>query len=120
MVMLLIGIMAGIVGYNMIGWVARGRITATWASMKTIKHALDAFSGFNGGAYPANLEALKTGTNSLLPADTSLLDGWKNPFIYATPGTNGHAYDLFSKGPNGTFEAGAGDDLDIWKEPKEQ
>jgi general secretion pathway protein G len=119
LVVLLIGILMAVVAYNVPGYLHRTRMTATWGSMRTIRNALVTYSGFNGGAYPATLSALQQGTAPLLDPQMKLQDSWKHDFVYATPGSNGRAYDLLSKGANGTFEAGAGDDLDIWKEPTE-
>jgi|ERR1043165_9181554 general secretion pathway protein G len=119
LVVLLIGILMAVVAINVPGYLERARTTATWASMRQIKTALSTYSGYSGGAYPGTLGALQQGSSAPLDPTMTLQDGWKHPFVYATPGTNGRAYDLYSKGPNGTFEAGAGDDLDIWKEPKE-
>ena len=43
------------------------------------------------------------------------MDGWNQPFLYQCPGSNNHDFDLFSKGGNGAFENGLGDDVDFWK-----
>jgi general secretion pathway protein G len=119
LVVLLIGILMAVVAYNVPGYLMRTRTTATWASMRTIKGALTTYSGFSGGGFPPTLTALQQGTAPLLDPQMRLQDAWKHDFVYATPGSNGHAFDLISKGANGTFEAGGGDDLDIWKEPAE-
>src|SRR5262249_52126724 len=40
------------------------------------------------------------------------LDGWGHPVIYACPGPiHRFGFDLISCGPNGLYEAGAGDDI---------
>jgi general secretion pathway protein G len=118
LVVLLIGILMAVVAFNAPGWIARARITATWASMRQIKTALNAYNG-TSAAFPPSLAALQSGANPLLDPQVKLQDAWKNDFVYATPGGNGRPFDLFSKGPNGVFEGGGGDDLDIWKEPQE-
>lgn len=118
LVVLLIGILMAVVAFNMPGWILKGRITATWASMRTIKTALNAYNGYYA-SYPASLSQLQQGgTAALLDATNKLKDGWKNDFIYQLGGDNGHPFELRSKGPNGVpLDA---DDLDIWKEPSDQ
>lgn len=41
-----------------------------------------------------------------------LIDPWGNPYIYVNPGrSNAEGFDLYSAGPNGIDEDGAGDDV---------
>lgn len=43
-------------------------------------------------------------------------DGWERPFRYVCPGRhNPNGFDLYSVGPNGIDEGGAGDDIGNWK-----
>jgi general secretion pathway protein G len=120
LVVMLMGILMAVVAISLPGYLHRTRVTATWGSMRTIKTALLTYSGYNGGAYPPALSVLQSGTAPLLDQQTKLQDSWKHDFLYVTPGSNGRAYDLVSKGANGVFENGGGDDLDIWQEPKDQ
>lgn len=39
-----------------------------------------------------------------------VIDGWGNPLVYRSPGSKGATFDLYSMGPNGKDEGGAGDD----------
>jgi prepilin-type N-terminal cleavage/methylation domain-containing protein len=120
LVVLLIGILMAVVAFNVPGYLLRTRMKATWASMRTIKTALVTYSGFNGGQYPPSLAVLQQGTAPLIDPTAKLQDAWNNAFIYAPSSPDGqHPYSLYSKGPNGVFESGGGDDLDIWKEPTE-
>jgi general secretion pathway protein G len=49
-----------------------------------------------------------------LNARNEAVDVWGNPLIYHSPGRKGAAFDLFSCGPNGKDECGAGDDIGNW------
>lgn len=118
LVIMLMGILMAVVAYSIPGMLQRGRMTQTWASMRTIKNALNTYNGFNA-SFPPTLSALQAGTAPILDPQQRLQDAWKQDFIYTSPGANGRPFDLYSKGPNGVFEAGAGDDFDIWKEPQE-
>ncbi len=62
--------------------------------------------GRRGGFYRFNREELN-GRNEVI-------DAWGNPLIYHSPGSKGAAFDLFSCGPNGKDDCGAGDDIGNW------
>ena len=43
-----------------------------------------------------------------------VIDPWGHPLVYHSPGTKGAAFDLFSWGPDGKDDCGAGDDIGNW------
>jgi general secretion pathway protein G len=118
LVLAIIGVLMAITAVSIFGRGEAAKIKATWASMQTIKNAIEQYQ-LNNSALPPGVAALSAGKTPYLDASKPLADGWKEPFIYAAPGQNAKPYDLFSKGPNKTFENGGGDDISVWVEPKE-
>lgn len=114
LVLAIIGVLTAIAAVSLSGTGERAKIKATIASMNTIVHALDSYK-LDNNIYPPNLAALQAGKTAYLDATRQLKDAWKQDFLYGVPGANGHEFDLYSKGGNGTFENGNGDDLDWWK-----
>lgn len=49
-----------------------------------------------------------------LNASGEVVDAWGNPMVYRSPGSRGSKFDLYSTGPNGKDEGGAGDDVGNW------
>ena len=69
-------------------------------------------------AYEVTNERFPTTAQGLVPLvqfkllDKVPLDPWGNPYIYHCPGRNGaDSFDLYSAGPNGQDDYGAGDDI---------
>lgn len=118
LVLAIIGVLTAIAAVSITGQGERAKRRATLASMSVIKSALQQYH-LDKSMFPANLLALQSGTTPYLDKDKPLLDGWKHPFLYQTPGSNGRDFDLFSMGGNGVFEQGGGDDLDVWKPDQE-
>jgi general secretion pathway protein G len=114
LVLAIIGVLTAVAAYSVFGQGERAKRKATRASMDVIKHALDQYH-LEKSAWPPSLGALTMGTTPYLDKDKPLVDGWKQPFLYQTPGSNGHDFDLISKGGNGVYEGGNGDDVDFWK-----
>jgi hypothetical protein len=87
----------------------------TIARLEVLRIALDEFHKKNRH-YPADsqgLDALRSETSGVLEADPPYsavaLDGWDRPFVYRMAGEGPPI--LYSTGPNGIDEQGAGDDL---------
>jgi general secretion pathway protein G len=114
LVLAIIGVLTAVAAWSVFGQGERAKRKATRASMALIKSALDQYH-LDKSVWPASLTALQAGAMPYLDKDKPLLDGWKQPFLYQAPGSNGHDFDLFSKGGNGQFENGGGDDVDFWK-----
>ncbi len=114
LVLAIIGVLTAVAAWSVFGQGERAKRKATRASMDVIKNALDQYH-LDKSVWPASLSALQAGATPYLNKDKPLLDGWKQPFLYQTPGSNGHDFDLISKGGNGQFESGNGDDVDFWK-----
>ncbi len=43
-----------------------------------------------------------------------VIDAWGNPLFYRSPGSKAAKFDLYSAGPNGKDDCGAGDDIGNW------
>lgn len=121
-VVVIIGLLAGIVAKNVVGRVAKAKVVATRAQITNLESAVLDFK-IDTGQYPASLEDLV-----LRPADVSgwqedgyllgksavPLDKWKNEFIYQYPGDYENSkFDIISLGADGE-EGGEGEDLDLY------
>ncbi|MBN1435762.1 MAG: type II secretion system major pseudopilin GspG [Sedimentisphaerales bacterium] len=124
-VVLIIGLLAGIVGTNVVGFIARGRRTAAAAQIKIFQDAIQAYR-MDTSQYPDNsmgLDALidpPAGVNGWNPDGyldntTSIpKDPWGNDYIYQYPGErNERSFDIISYGADGR-EGGEGNDADIY------
>jgi len=119
LVLVILGILAGIVVPKFAGTVERARIQAANAQLNTFATALDLYEVDNGG-YPRG----KDGLNALVvkPRDASPTwhqymdsipkDPWQHDYIYESPGKHKTSYDLSSAGPDG--RSGNEDDIANW------
>jgi general secretion pathway protein G len=119
-VIVIIGILAGVLITQLSGRADRAKVEATKALITQISAQLDLFKlDFNH--YPARLEDLVS-----MPPDVDPRkwppggflkkypkDGWDRDFIYRVPGTRGQPYDVISFGEDGR-EGGEGYAEDIW------
>jgi len=100
-----------VIAYNLIGGADDAKISATKASMQTIKSALQQYQVQNN-TFPPSLAALIPGKLS----SGSDLDAWDRAFYYDSRGKPNapkeEGFTLISKGPDG--ESGTPDDMDIW------
>lgn len=120
LVLVILGILAGIVVPKFMGRSEQARIAATQTTIKNVEVALDAFE-IDNGRFPTTAEGLKAlveqpagmdNWKGYMKTDPGL-DPWKNAFIYKSPGDhNTDTYDLSSAGPNG--QEGDADDLTNW------
>ena len=120
-VVVILGLLAGLVIANVVGQTDEARRTATIVQIRQIENALDMYRLHNG-FYPTTeqgLEALvtKPATNPQPRRYTEggymksvPLDPWKNPFIYRSPGEKGsNSVDIISTGKSG--KEGDGDNI---------
>lgn len=103
-VLVIIGILAGIVGLNLIGAAEKAKISATQTSMKTIEAALKMYRVENNSYPPTNpgLAVLvgRYGQLSTIPRDS-----WTHEFQYFSPTQLfPTGYELLSAGPDGQFQ----------------
>jgi general secretion pathway protein G len=111
-VIILIGLFAGVVGMSVIQLVGRGRKTVALDQMKVLKEALE-FYKLDTGSYPETLEELTTPTSEsekgYMPEIP--LDPWGESYEYDPSGGTVYDFDLFSKGEDKV--AGTDDDVSL-------
>ncbi len=121
-VVVIIGLLAGLVVPRIVGRGEEAKRTATSVQISELEQALDLFK-LDNGFYPTTeqgLEALVEEPNTT-PEPRNYrsggyikkipMDPWGSPFVYRSPGDHGEV-DLFSTGPDGE-EGGEGDNADI-------
>jgi general secretion pathway protein G len=107
-VIVIIGLMAGIVTYATSNYLDKAKHNRAKADIAVYCGAVDSFY-LDQGRYPDNREGLK----ALVPQFIKQLnnDPWGRPYQYLQPGKRG-AYDIVSYGADGR-EGGTGADTDI-------
>ena len=117
-VIIILGIMATLVGMNVVGSTVQARITATNTSMERIRSAL-ILHKMDLGTYPDSINALieNVGQNAhwrgpYLDPPALPRDGWGNVFVYMVQEGTVEPYVLISLGADGKA-GGLGDNADI-------
>ncbi len=107
-VVVIIGLLAGIATYAYTGYLDRAKRVKARADLSTLAGAVDSFYAVNG-RYPENSEGLRV----LVPGFVKALpkDPWGHDYVYLQPGKAG-PFDLVSYGADGR-EGGSGADADI-------
>ena len=123
LVLVILGVLAGIVVPKFAGRTEQARRTAAVTQIATFSTALDAFEVDNG-YYPKSLQDLveqprdaQNWKGPYLRGDIPL-DPWKNAYIYACPGRhNPTGFDIMSMGFDG--REGGDDDITNWQQPNQ-
>ncbi|HEY8749306.1 MAG TPA: type II secretion system major pseudopilin GspG [Tepidisphaeraceae bacterium] len=107
-VVVIIGLMAGLVAYATTGYLERAKRQRARSDVATYSGAVDAYY-IAHGYYPDNREGLK----GLAPEFIKVIqnDPWGHPYQYVQPGKS-NAYDVICYGADGR-EGGTGADADI-------
>jgi len=118
-VMVIIGLLAGLVAPRYFAQVGKSQVKVAKAQIDSLEKALDQYR-LDVGHYPSTEEGLQ----ALVAAPSSEAnwagpylrkgipaDPWGRPYVYTQPGTHGE-YDLLSYGKDGR-EGGTGEDADI-------
>lgn len=122
-VLMIIGLIAGLVGPRLFSKVDQSKITAAETQIKILRSALENIR-LDIGRYPTQEEGL--GLLSKAPIDAALaprwrgpylddvvpLDPWNNAYQYGTSGANGQPFALYSLGADGK-PGGEGDARDL-------
>ena len=126
-VIVIIGLLAGLVGPRYFDTVSKSKVKVARAQMDSLEKALGQYS-LEVGTLPTQeqgLEALMTQPAGVAKWQGPYLkkgippDPWGNPYHYLSPGTaNPASYDLLSYGRDGK-PGGTGDDADLssWELP---
>jgi general secretion pathway protein G len=126
LVLVILGVLAGIVVPRFGGQTEKARVTAAQSQISTFGTALDAYE-IDMGNYPkgrAGLSELITAPRNAstwkgpyLKADAIPNDPWGNPYVYECPGKhNPNGYDLMSMGKDA--RVGGDDDITNWTQKK--
>jgi len=114
-VVVIIGLLAGLVTYATTGYLDRAKRQRAKADIATLSGAVDSFY-LDHGRFPDNNETLRV----LVPQYVKVLqsDPWGRPYQYVQPGRKGQ-YDIISYGADGR-EGGSGADADLTNSDIEQ
>ena len=122
-VMVLIGLLAGLVGPKLFGRVDSSKVQTAAAQIKMFKGTLETYR-LDVGRFPTQAEGLAVLNQA--PADERArarwrgpyldqdlpADPWGNPYVYSLPGANGQPFALYSMGADGK-RGGQDTDADI-------
>jgi general secretion pathway protein G len=119
-VIVIIGIIAGLAIVQLSGRADKAKVEATKAKISQISQALDLFK-LDHNRYPQRLDDLLTPPSDLdvkkWPPGGYLKqypkDGWDREFRFQVPGTKGQPYDIISFGEDGR-EGGESYAEDLW------
>ena len=119
-VIVIIGIIAGLAIVQLSGRADRAKVEATKAKISGVSQALDLFK-LDHNRYPQRLEELLTPPSDIDPRkwppggylNKYPKDGWDREFRYQVPGTKGQPFDVVSLGEDGR-EGGEGFSEDLW------
>jgi general secretion pathway protein G len=119
-VMVIIGLLAGIVAPRYFGQVGKSQVKAARAQIDSLDKALEQFR-LDVGRLPTTEEGLAA-LNTPIPGEHNWqgpylkkavpLDPWGHSYIYVQPGTHNNDFDLLSLGKDGRPD-GTGEDADI-------
>lgn len=123
-VVLILGLLAGVVGPAVFGHVGRARGTGANAQLEMLAAALDAYR-LDNGYYPTTGQGLEALVREPLTDPKPLqwrgpylrkdvpLDPWGRPYVYRVPAVESPlGYDLLSLGRDGE-QGGEGEDADL-------
>jgi general secretion pathway protein G len=109
-VIVIIGLLATVVIINVLPATDKAAATKAKADVSTLEQGVEMYR-LNKLRYPSAAEGLQAVTSEgyvkRLPKDP-----WGNAYVYAAPGKNGRAFDIYSYGADGR-EGGEGQDADI-------
>ncbi len=129
-VLVIIGMLAGLVGPKLFGRVDSSKVKTAEIQVKMFKGALETYR-LDVGRFPTQAEGLlvlgRAPTEEALRArwrgpylDQDVpLDPWGNAYVYSLPGANGQPFALYSMGADGK-RGGEGVDADIGLLPSAQ
>lgn len=113
-VVVIMGMLIGLIGPNVLGQVDKARVTTAKADMATLSSALDMYK-LDNHFYPTTdqgLEALVSEPGSsptpknwnpqgYLKGGEVPIDPWDSEYLYFSPGDEGRPYELISLGADG-------------------
>lgn len=129
-VLVIIGLLAGLVGPRLFSKVDQSKVTTATTQAKMLRGAVESMR-LDIGRYPTLEEGLALLTKA--PADPGLASRWRGPYLdgalpddpwgqpyqYSVPGADGQPFALFSMGSDGK-RGGQGDAADVGVLPAAQ
>ena len=119
-VVVIIGMLAALVGPNIIGNLDKTKVKSTKAQLISIKNAVQQFY-MDMSSYPARLDDLLVNPGNdkwdgpYLEAKNMPKDGWGNEFQYSCPGQDSMPFDINSFGADkSSGGAGYNEDISCW------
>jgi len=126
-VLVIIGLLAGLVGPRLFSKVDQSKIAAAQAQVKLLRGAVEGLR-LDIGRYPSSEEGLTLLARA--PAEPRLAERWRGPYLdgpvpldpwgrayqYSLPGADGQPFALYSLGADGKL-GGQGDDRDVGVPP---
>jgi len=110
LVMVIIGILAGMVTISVAGRNTQAMETRAQADLSVYQRAVEAYAIEHNDEYPKSLSQLVGGKYDYVVEVKN--DPWGNPYVFAYPGKK-HKYDLYSVGKD--EQAGTADDISVWE-----
>lgn len=119
-VLVIIGLLAGIVGPSLFKNIGKSEITTAKAQVDSLGKAIDTFR-LDNGRFPSPEEGLRAlvqrpeglpDWNGPYLKKAVPLDPWGQPYQYQVPGQHSADYDLYSFGPD-RAAGGSGKDADL-------
>ena len=122
-VLIVLGLLAGLIGPQLFGRVGEAKTTTTRTQLELIGVALDSYR-LDNGAYPVTVQGLEALTTRPARQPVAMnwrgpylrkaapADAWGRPYLYASPVVGGQGYELRSLGRDGR-DGGSGEDADV-------
>ncbi len=118
LVMVIMGILAGMVAFAVAGRGNQAREVRAKADLSVYQNAIEAYALEHEDKYPKTLNDLtvkdKKDRTYILQIKP---DGWTNAYVYNYPGKK-NKYDLYSMGADGI--SGTEDDISVWDVEKKE
>ncbi|MDD4098530.1 MAG: type II secretion system major pseudopilin GspG [Lentisphaeria bacterium] len=119
-VVVIIGMLAALVGPNIIGNLDKTKVKSTKAQLVSVKNAVQQYY-MDMSSYPARLEDLLVNPGNdkwdgpYLEAKNLPKDGWDNDFQYSCPGQDNMPFDIISFGADkSSGGTGYNEDISCW------
>ncbi|MGI6354113.1 MAG: type II secretion system major pseudopilin GspG [Lentisphaerae bacterium] len=119
-VVVIIGMLAALVGPNILGSLDKTKVKSTKAQLVNLKNAVQQFY-MDMSSYPTSLNELLVNPGNdkwdgpYLEAKSLPKDGWDNDFQYSCPGQDNMPFDIISYGADkSSGGTGYNEDISCW------
>lgn len=117
-VIVILGLLVGLVGPRLIGQTDKAKVQTARTQIENFSMALMLYK-LEFGKYPTSSEGLNAlvsnGRENFLEQDAVPSDPWGNPYVYVSPGKDGHDFEIISYGEDGSpGGTGYAADIESW------